>query len=187
MSVKQKLFGLIYYKLLGWKSEVSVQDYKKCVICTAPHTTNWDLFLGKLFIGAVGRESGFLMKSDWFFWPLGPIFRWMGGIPVDRKKNTSLTQRVIEKAEESEKFVICITPEGTRSANPNWKKGFWYIAKGANLPIVLAGIDYQKKEVHMEKVVIPGEDIDKDLREIMLYFKDFKGLHPENFSIGDIE
>lgn len=187
MALKKKVFSYIYYNFLGWKSEVKTPDYKKCVICTAPHTTNWDLFIGKLFIGAIGRESGFLMKSDWFFWPLGPIFRWMGGIPVDRKKNTSLTQRVIDKAQECDKFVISITPEGTRSANPNWKRGFWYIAKGANLPIVLAGVDYQKKLIRMDKVVIPGDDIEKDLRDIKLYFKDFKGLHPEKFCIGDME
>jgi 1-acyl-sn-glycerol-3-phosphate acyltransferase len=188
--IKQKLFHFIYTKVLGWKYKVTTPDYAKCIIATAPHTTNWDLFIGKLFIGAIGRESGFLMKSEWFFWPLGPIFRWMGGIPVERHKSskkTSLTQQVIEKANHSEKFVLCITPEGTRSANPNWKRGFWYIAKGANLPIVLYGIDYKKKEIRSEKVFIPGEDIEADMREIKLYFKDFEGKHPENFTIGDIE
>ena len=84
--MKKALFSFIYFKLLGWKAEVSVPDYDKCIICAAPHTTNWDLIIGKLFIGAIGRESGFLMKKDWFFFPLGYLFRWMGGIPVDRSK-----------------------------------------------------------------------------------------------------
>lgn len=184
--MKQKLFHFIFKNILGWSFAVDTPDFKKCIICTAPHTSNWDLFIGKLFIGAIGRQSNFLMKSDWFFFPLGPIFRWMGGIPVNRKKSTSLTQHIIEKAIEADRFVLTITPEGTRSANPDWKRGFWYIAKGANLPIVLYGIDYQKKEICSDKVIYPGDDIEADFREVKLYFKDFKGKHPEKFTIGDI-
>ena len=185
--MKQQICSFIFERLMGWRYEVTTPYFDKCVICTAPHTTNWDLIMGKLFINAIGRDSGFLMKSDWFFWPLGPIFRWMGGIPVDRKKNTSLTQRVIEIAKKSDHFILAVTPEGTRSANPNWKKGFWYIAKGANIPIVLYGIDYEKKLITSTKVMTPGDDVMADLREIKLYFKDFKGKYPENFTIGDIE
>ena len=151
----QSVCRFIYHRILGWKEEVTVPDFKKCIICAAPHTSNWDLFLGKLFINAVGRKSGFLMKKEWFFFPLGPIFR-------------------------------AITPEGTRSANPDWKKGFYYIALGAELPIVLIGIDYQKKCITATKYLRPTGDIDKDMREIKLYFKDFKGKHPEKFVLGDL-
>ena len=108
----------IYHRILGWKAEVTVPDFKKCIICAAPHTSNWDLFLGKLFINAVGRQSGFLMKKEWFFFPLGPIFRVMGGIPVHRSKRTSMVDQLIEKAKQSETFHLAITPEGTRSAKP---------------------------------------------------------------------
>ena len=83
--MKKKLFGFIYFKLLGWKYNFTVPIEEKCVICVAPHTSNWDLFVGKLLWGALGKEASFLMKKDWFFFPLGPIFRWMGGIPVDGK------------------------------------------------------------------------------------------------------
>ena len=88
--MKQALCRFIYYKVLGWKAHVSIPDFDKCVFCAAPHTTNWDLFIGKLFISAIGRESGFMMKKEWFFFPLGILFRWMGGIPVRRDKHTSL-------------------------------------------------------------------------------------------------
>ena len=116
--MKQAFCRFIYHTLLGWKAKVSVPDFDKCIICAAPHTTNWDLFIGKLFIGAVGRESGFLMKKEWFFFPLGPIFRWMGGIPVHRSKRTSMVEQIIEKVKQSDKFHLAITPEGTRSATP---------------------------------------------------------------------
>lgn len=185
--MKQRICQFIYHTLLGWKAEVNVPDFEKCIICAAPHTTNWDLFIGKLFIGAVGRESGFMMKKDWFFFPLGIIFRWMGGIPVDRSKRTSLVDQIIAKAKASRKFHLAITPEGTRSANPNWKKGFYYIALGAELPIVLIGIDYKQKCIKANKVIYPTGDLKKDMREIKLYYKDFVGKHPENFALGNID
>ena len=80
---------------------------------------------------------------------------------------------------------MAITPEGTRKANPNWKKGFYYIAQGASLPIILVAIDYEKKCITAEKVIHPSGDIEKDMREIKLYYKDFKGKHPELFTIGN--
>lgn len=184
--MKKALFSFIYFRLLGWKAEVNVPDYNKCIICAAPHTTNWDLIIGKLFIGAIGREAGFLMKKEWFFFPLGYFFRWMGGIPVHRDKRTSMVEQLIGTIKKSNKFHLAITPEGTRSANPNWKKGFYYIASGANIPIVLIGIDYEKKCIYANKTVIPTGDIEKDMREIKLYFKDFKGKFPEKFDIGEV-
>lgn len=184
--MKKALFSFIYFKLLGWKAEVNVPNFDKCVICAAPHTTNWDLFIGKLFYGAVGRETGFMMKKEWFFFPLGYFFRWMGGIPVYRSKHTSMVDQLIKRAKSSKSFHLAITPEGTRSANPNWKKGFYYIALGANIPIVLIGIDYEKKCITANKVINPTGDFEKDMREIKLYFKDFKGKHPEKFDIGNV-
>lgn len=182
----QTVCRFIYYRILGWKAEVTVPDFKKCIICAAPHTSNWDFLLGKLFINAVGRQSGFLMKKEWFFFPLGPIFRAMGGIPVYRSKHTSMVEQLIEKAKQSEEFHLAITPEGTRSANPDWKKGFYYIALGAQIPIVLIGIDYEKKCIVADKYLMPSGDIEKDMRDIKLYFKNFKGKHPEKFDIGKV-
>ena len=185
--MKKAICSFIYYKLLGWKTKVSAPDYDKYIICAAPHTTNWDLFIGKLFMGAIGRELGFRMKKDWFFWPRGPICRWRGGIPVDRSRKTSVVDQMIKIAKSSQKFHLAITPEGTRKANPNWKKGFYYIAQGAGLPIILVAIDYAKKCITAEKVIHPSGDLDKDMREIKLYYKNFKGKYPENFSIGKVE
>lgn len=185
--MKQKICKFIYSKVLGWKAEVSVPDFDKCIICAAPHTSNWDLFIGKLFINAIGRESGFLMKKEWFFFPLGYIFRWMGGIPVYRSKRTSLVDQIVERIKRSEKFHLAVTPEGTRSPNPEWKKGFYFMAVGAQIPIVLIGIDYKKKCITAGKYLIPTGDFAKEMREIKLYFKNFTGKHPENFVLGNID
>ena len=110
----------------------------------------------------------------------------MGGIPVDRSKRTSLVDQVAQRIRESSKFHLAITPEGTRSANPNWKKGFYFIALKAEVPIVLIGIDYEKKCITAGKYLMPSGDVEKDMREIKLYFKQFKGKHPEKFDLGEI-
>ncbi len=184
--MKKAICSFIYYKLLGWKSVMTVPDFDKYIICAAPHTSNSDLFMGKLFMAVNGRKTGFMMKKFWFFWPLGYFFKAMGGVPVDRKKKTSLVDQMIQTAKESKEFHLAITPEGTRKKNPNWKKGFYYIAKGANLPIILIGIDYEKKCITAEKVIYPSDDLNSDMREIKLYFKNFKGKHPELFSVGNV-
>ena len=175
------------YKHLGWKKEVTFDLPKKYIICLAPHTSNWDLFLGQLFEHAEGMKCNFLMKKDWFFWPLGPIFRKMGGIPVWRSKHTSMTDNLAAEAQKRDTFGLCITPEGTRSLNPDWKKGFYFIALKAGIPIHLYALDYEKKLIQCTKVIEPSGDVEKDMREIKLYFKDFKGKKPEKFTVGNIE
>ena len=137
-------------------------------------------------IEAIGRKTSFMMKKEWFFFPLGFFFKAVGGIPVDRSRKTSLVDQMVHKFAEYKKFNLAITPEGTRKANPNWKKGFYFIALKAQVPIVLIGIDYSKKTISATKAIMPSGDINKDMREIKLYFKDFKGKHPENFALGEI-
>jgi 1-acyl-sn-glycerol-3-phosphate acyltransferase len=143
--------------------------------------------MGQLFIGAQGMKSNFLMKKEWFFWPLGPLFRYIGGIPVYRQKHTSMTDAMAETAKASNVFHLCITPEGTRSPNPDWKKGFYFIALKAGMPILLYGLDYKRRLIQCTKTIIPSGNLEKDMREIKLYFKDFKGKIPNNFTIGELE
>lgn len=174
----------LLYKHLGFTKDVTVEHPDKYIICLAPHTSNWDFILGELYNNAEGLSSNFLMKKEWFFWPLGPIFRRMGGIPVYRKKHTRLTDDLTEAAISEPHFHLTITPEGTRKANPKWKKGFYFIALNAHMPILLYGLDYEKRLIKCTKSFIPTGDVDKDMHEIMLYFKDFNGRHPEKFTIG---
>ncbi|MES5134619.1 1-acyl-sn-glycerol-3-phosphate acyltransferase [Prevotella amnii] len=180
------LSRFILYKLLGWKKLVSIPQPKKCIICLAPHTSNWDFIIGKLFACSEGLKSNFLMKKEWFVGPLGIIFKKMGGIPVWRNKHCSMTDQLASLASHTPNFQLCITPEGTRSINAEWKKGFYYIALKANIPIILYALDYQSKTIYCNKMIIPNGDIDEQMKEIKQYFKDFKGKNPEKFTVGDI-
>ena len=181
----QKFCNWLLYKHLGWRLEITEDHPDKYIICLAPHTSNWDFILGQLYSSAQGMKSNFLMKKEWFFFPLGILFKQMGGIPVIRQKKTRMTDSMAEAAKTAKTFHLCITPEGTRSPNPDWKKGFYFIALKAGIPILLYGVDYEKKLIKCTKTIIPTGDLEADMREIKQYFKGFKGKKPENFTIGE--
>lgn len=182
----KKFSSWLLYKHMGWKKDVTQTVPEKCVICLAPHTSNWDFIIGQLYMRAEGMHSNFLMKKEWFFWPLGSMFKAIGGIPVWRSKKSSMTDNLAQTARNLGHFQLCITPEGTRSLNPDWKKGFYFIALKAEIPILLFGMDYEKKTIRCTRTIVPTGDLDADMREIKLYFKDFKGRKPEKFTVGDI-
>lgn len=176
----------ILYKQWGWTKEVTVDHPDKYILCFAPHTSNWDFVVGQLYSYAENVRINFLMKKEWFVWPLSILFKQLGGIPVNRGKHTSMTDCLADTAKNSPNFRLCITPEGTRSLNPEWKKGFYYIALKAGVPILLYGVDYEKKLIKCTKRIIPTGDFESDMKQIKLYFKDFKGKKPHLFSIGEI-
>ena len=181
----KRLCGWILYKCLGWSKDVTVPHSGKFIICLAPHTSNVDFLMGQLYAHAENMDINFLMKKEWFVGPLGPLLRRIGGIPVWRDKHTSMTDLLSDTALRESHFRLCITPEGTRSLNPEWKKGFYYIALKANIPILLYGLDYKRKLIQCTKSLVPSGDIDKDMIEIKHYFKGFAGRHPEQFTTGD--
>ena len=158
----------LLFKKLGWKLNVTVEHPDKFVIALAQ-----------------GMKINFLMKKEWFSWPFGVLFRRMGGIPVNRSKHTSMTDAMAHEANVRNSFKICITPEGTRSPNAEWKKGFYYIALKAKIQILLYGLDYERKLIQCTKSIVPTGDFDSEMKEIKTYFKTFKGKNPENFIVGN--
>ncbi len=179
----QRFCSWLLYRQLGWKKTITEEHPKKYVLCLAPHTSNWDFILGQLYASAEGMKVNFLMKKEWFFWPLGIWLRKLGGFPVWRNEKSSMTDHLAESAREAREFRLCVTPEGTRSLNKDWKKGFYFIALKAEIPILLYGIDFQKKIIVCSKTVIPSGDVDKDMEEIKDYYKGFVGKHPEKFGL----
>lgn len=171
-------------RMLGWKVSITIPDYPKCIVCVAPHTSNWDFILGELAYTSIGRKAGFLMKDTWFFWPLGYFFRAIGGIAVPRrhKGKRPLTEVVAEMFNESDRLTIAITPEGTRSRTSDWHTGFLRIAKAANVPIVLGVLDFATKNIIIEHTFEPTGDVDTDMRRIKEFYRPYKGKHPDKFT-----
>lgn len=178
--MKSSLYRGILH-LFGWEVIATLPDYPKCVICVAPHTSNWDFILGELAYGSIGRKAGFLMKKEWFFFPLGYLFRAMGGIPVDRKSSSSLTDQLAGRFFQNGRLAIAITPEATRKPNPDWKLGFYYTALKAQVPIVLAYIDYKDKQIGLTQSIIPSGNVEKEMAEIKNFYRNRQGKYPENF------
>lgn len=170
-------------KKLGWTIKGNTDYPDKCILCVAPHTSNWDLLIGKLVYWSLDKKASFLIKKTWFFFPMNIILNAIGGIPVDRSRKTSLTDQMAYLFKTKDKFQLAITPEGTRKANSEWKRGFYYIALESKVPIVIVVLDYKKKEVNFRKVFHPTEDADRDMKKIQSYYRGATAKHPERFAL----
>lgn len=167
----------LIFKLWGWKViDHRPQPMGQCIYVVAPHSSNWDFIVG-VCARSIGRlkNTKYLAKKQLFAWPIGWLFRALGGYPVDRSKNSNITDQVVHYFKTIPDFSIGITPEGTRKQVKSWKTGFWRIAKGANVPLILTSFDYGRKEVTFREPFWVTDDMDKDIAWMMDYFKQFKG------------
>ena len=172
------LFAFLF-RLSGWKVEGKVPDIPKYIIIVAPHTSNWDFLVG---VGAraylrIGFAK-FLGKKSLFKPPLGWLMRALGGYPVDRSKSTNLVDAVVDLFNSKEEFVITLAPEGTRSKVERLRTGFWYMSKGANVPMVMVSFDYPTKTVHWREPLMPTT-LEEDMPRIMEFFGSMRGKRPE--------
>lgn len=144
------------------------------MLVVAPHTSNWDFMVGLGARAELKFNPKYIAKKELFFWPLGIILRKLGGYPVERSQSTDFVSEMAMLFDREKEFVLTITPEGTRSYNPNWKSGFFYIAKKANVPVVPVAFDYANKRVVMgapRKAEGEVEDFIKDLKKWCYQFK----------------
>lgn len=175
-KISEKLLNV-----LGWTITSEVELPKKAVICVAPHTSNWDFLWGLLFRNAAGFKSHFFIKQEWFRFPLGGIMKALGGIPVNRTKKTSMTDVIAAEFSKKESFHVAITPEGTRKYRKKWKKGFYFIAETAQVPVVVTVIDYKRKELGFKAIVNTTGDVNQDFHQIQSYYDASMAKKPSNF------
>ncbi|MFK5959067.1 MAG: 1-acyl-sn-glycerol-3-phosphate acyltransferase [Lutibacter sp.] len=171
----------ILYTILGWKTVGEFQkDLKKCVIIGAPHTHWLDFPLGIAIKFAEEVPANYIGKAALFKPPFGFIFRWLGGTPIDRNTSTNKVDAIVEVFNNNEKFILALSPEGTRKKVEKWKTGFYYIAKGANVPIVMITFNFKDKEVKVSKPYYLTDNKEKDFNFFHEYYKDVIGKIPEN-------
>ncbi len=164
---------------LGWTLHFSEPGVRRYVLIVAPHTSNWDFPLGMLAAWALGLDVHFMGKHTLFEGPFGWLFRALGGIPVDRKASGGLVEQVAARFEAAQSLVLAVTPEGTRGRSTYWKSGFWRIARAAGVPIVMATLDYGRKEIVVSEPFTPGEDRDADFDHIRAFYAGRRGKRPE--------
>ncbi|MBU2704561.1 lysophospholipid acyltransferase family protein [Zooshikella marina] len=168
------LFKLIL-RLTGWRFEGQPPQLAKYVLIGAPHTSNWDFFYFIAMAFLYRAKVHWLGKHSLFKGPLGPIMRWLGGIPIDRTQRNNRVQQLVTLFHHSENFILTIAPEGTRSQVSHWKSGFYYIAVGAKVPLQLAYLDFPNKRGGFGPLIWPTGDFERDLLEIQQFFLPFKG------------
>jgi 1-acyl-sn-glycerol-3-phosphate acyltransferase len=173
--------GVSMLRLLGWKLEGTFPDVPKAVMVAAPHTSNWDGAITLATVLALRLDIHWMGKDSMFRWPFGRLLRWMGGIPVDRSTGRGLVQTTIEQFGKNDRHLVLISPEGTRSATSDWKTGFYQIAQGAGVPIVLAYIDFARKVVGFGPLVTPSGNLESDLRDIRAFYDDKVARHANRF------
>ena len=173
--------SIVMLKLTGWRLEGKFPDLPKYVMIAAPHTSNWD-FPVTLGICFAARAKIYWMGKDSLFkGPMGPIMRWLGGIPVDRSKSNDLVGQMVEVFNRSDRLVVTIPPEGTRQKVRYWKTGFYHIANGANVPIVLAFLDFRRKVGGFGPVFKPTGNVEADMAEIQAFYKNISGKNPDQY------
>ncbi|MCF0183060.1 MAG: 1-acyl-sn-glycerol-3-phosphate acyltransferase [Bacteroidaceae bacterium] len=157
----------------------------KCIIALAPHTSNWDFIIGMLFLWSHRQQANFLMKSEWFFWPMGILMRYLGGIPVRRSKNTSMTDQLAARAAEMPVFHLCITPEGTRRPTTEWKHGFFYIAQKAQIPVVVYALDFKTRRILEGDTFVPSADMKAEdaIARMKEFYRGMEGKKPGKFIV----
>ncbi len=179
LSQLLKLVALALLKISGWRVVGSLPDVPKYVLIGAPHTSNWDFPLMLLAVLKVGMDVHWLGKKSLFPAVLGAVMRWLGGIAVDRSKNNNLVAQLVALFQERDELVVLIPPEGTRSKVEQWKSGFYYVAAGANVPILLGFVDASRKEIGFGPLFYPTQDYAADLPKIRAFYADKRGINPE--------
>lgn len=172
--------SFILFRLLGWRIINDFpQDIKKYVVIAAPHTSWIDFPIAILARMSSGTMVNFIGKGSLFKGPFGFIFRLLGGTPVDRSKNNNLVDSIVALFNSKEEFRLGLSPEGTRKKVAKWKTGFYYIAKGAKVPILMATLDFENKQIKFSEPYDTTDDKEKDFKHFDNFFKGVKGKHSE--------
>lgn len=169
--------SLFILKISGWRIEGCLPEIPKIVLIAAPHTSNWDFPITLFIAFAVKAKIYWMGKDVLFRFPFETLFKWLGGVPVDRSRSNNIVDQMIRKFSDNDRLIVTIPPSGTRKKVMKWKTGFYYIARGADVPIVLAYLDYRRKEGGFGPVFIPTGDIEPDMKEIRAFYS---GIHGKN-------
>ncbi|MEY2861954.1 MAG: hypothetical protein RLZ68_2143 [Pseudomonadota bacterium] len=181
-----RFLSVSFLKLSGWKVEGRLpQGCEKCVFIAAPHTSNWDLPYTLMVAFALRLNIYWMGKSQIFKPPFRGVMMWLGGIPVQREQTNNLVDASVQAIQVADgPLQLVVPPEGTRSKSRYWKTGFYYIALGARVPILMAYMDYERKISGIGPMFSPTGDIEADMLTIKAFYAPFKGKNASQFEAG---
>lgn len=166
-------------RVLGWRLDGAIPDVPKLVAIVAPHTSNWDFIVGVAAHFVLGIDVLFLAKDTLFRWPLGPIMRWLGGVPVDRASSHDVVDQTVAAFERRDRMVLALAPEGTRRKVERWRTGFYYIALGAHVPILPIAFDWATKTIRFGPALMPTGALEADLDTLGAFYAGTAGKRRE--------
>jgi 1-acyl-sn-glycerol-3-phosphate acyltransferase len=168
-------------KLMGWKIEGTAPNVPKVILLGEPHTSNWDFVLIMMAAQSAGLRMSYIMKKEAFFWPLGGFFKWMGGIPIERKKGKDAIAGIEKVLRETDNIFLAITPSGSRSPKESFKTGYLRLAHATQTPMLIIGLHAPTKSIILDRLVDPDGDIDIQNKSIKDYIDgNYRGIKPEN-------
>jgi 1-acyl-sn-glycerol-3-phosphate acyltransferase len=183
LSSVLRVISIVMLKIIRWRVIGSLPEgQRKYVLIVAPHTSNWDFILFVFAVSVLRLQPSVLIKSTLFVGPLGWFLRYCGAIPVNRTQANSLVDYIACIYAEREEFVLIITPEGTRSANPNWKRGFHHVARKAEVPVLVVYVDSAIRTIGIEGLMEPSDDVDADINKLKQFYDSKSGLKPKNYA-----
>ncbi|HUG27221.1 MAG TPA: lysophospholipid acyltransferase family protein [Gemmatimonadales bacterium] len=174
----RRLLGRLALRLMGWRMVGSLPDLPKFVIIAAPHTTNWDFVRGISLVFALSLDAKWIGKRELFVGPFGPLFRWLGGIPIDRKSPQGAVEGAVAAFGARERMILAIAPEGTRKSVQRWKTGFYRIAAGAGVPIVCGFFDNRHRVLGFAKVVKPAGEMTAEIAALEAWYAPLQPTQP---------
>ena len=175
--------SLILLRLLGWRVEGRLPDARKFVLIAAPHTSNWDAFYMIMVAFLFRANLHWMGKSSLFYPPYGFLMRFIGGVSVGSLRGSDTVKNSIRVIDEASDIVLAVPPEGHRLKVRYWKTGFYYIALGAKVPIVMGYLDFVNKKTGVGPAIMPSGDLESDFEKIKAFYKPFSGKYPNETSI----
>jgi len=172
--------GDMILKAMGWTISGALPDEKKVIVIGGPHTSNWDLILALGVMLSMGVKFSWIMKQEAFFWPLGRLWKRLGGLPIDRGAGISVVEQAKALFDQNNTLWLGLTPEGTRSKVKQYKRGYLHMAKAANVPLFIVGVDGKNKRVVFDRLWAPEGKIKTENEAIKAYVDaSYSGLRPE--------
>lgn len=166
-------------RAFGWRVLNVPSPGPRVVIIAYPHTSNWDIFPGLLWGVAAGAPLHFVAKKSLFRFPLGPLLRAFGGLPLDRAKvGGNFVDAVADLIRRHDRIVLAVAPEGTRARGEYWRTGFYHMAQDAGVPIGLAALDWGRREVGVGLYLHPTGDMAADFEIIRAFYAGRRGRDP---------
>lgn len=175
----KKILANAVLRLCGWQVKGVAPEIDQCVVIAAPHTSNWDFIWMKLMAWTLDWQINWLGKHTLFTGIGGGVMLWWGGVPIDRRSKQDTVSQVVERFDRGDKLMLMIPAEGTRSYSENWRSGFYHIARGAGVPVVLSFLDFKTRTGGIGPAIYMSDDMTADMNQIRSFYSGMEGKFPE--------